>query len=1454
MEPVSSIADPYAGPSSSPGPGGFADFRSEAPFGEDRPEPGVAEQYRALVGRTKDRVTMDFEPDSTRPIKYVSVFGKVMDSEELLQHDGGKELLAIINANRKGRRGFAEAVTDFKSTDYAVLPGMENLDTGTGPLSLSVIRRMPDILKRIQEDYPVSDNERVLARLYQADMERKSQQGVGGIVGDFVRSMPAFGTRMWLEGKAIQFGAEAVIPGAGEAAMAGSVLKDVAEVGEMTLAARRARLALEALKGSAEQVKAATTTVEAAEAAAKAREVLMVGRLGKYAGADSKAQLEAVQAVRYAFYAKRAEAASASHNFFARGVARANNSILGAVAGTSEAHVAELAKMKWYQVASRGAEQATVGAIYQGSMYAGLDIAGQSLANVAAGQGPLDGRAAADKRLAAAMTGDERLGKYAEALAMGDVFRSYITLKSGEGLGNIADGLVGRPVKSILGSVTPKQWKDYGDMITKRYGDASRMRANVTGFGQEAVERGLEGGAKEAARAKGVTAFGWWMMNHMAENNVDASRAWEVLRGMGYTGWKDMMLLSAEGRFVGGLYGAEGGEPGLRQAWEQFKQGPDELMGDAIAFALPSIGVLGLAHLGSSKYLGGRGSIMKEQVNNVVDYLDLYKQGNGINVVEDNEGGLAIHREKQARADGTMPLTEGIASREKAIDAVEAGAAAYVQPKGEMKAFQRAAQGVVKMAQFIITADPSHMWSPSQQLFNAGIHEDIYRIAAREKDAIIKEHPRQKAIDAGRDPDAADVVDISHAKAMADPEVQKAVRERIGSLLDEIQASRGAASITRKEFDKLLEGADARAVANKLHKAEEDGLIYKVDLGGGHFYYSRAVDGKPEEQAAKDAVDAAAKRVLQRIGFGTDRFLEEGPVTRGDDGTSGGIRLDAGMKPTDDMAVEYLRKTGRGFASQEEINFARNETLPRLQAMDRQKLFQTSTGRFAAVMDGGKLRLHPMDGRAIEFSKRPENGSLKTDRFENADQAFGKLGAMGLDPSPLEVPVYVVDHRANLAESPSRLLREHWTGVYESEKAAEAAYSEYLRAKKAVETAGPKNEAAMKMAKEVLREVQARDELLFWSLGEQQNALGRAVMLRGKKYYRQEIGGLNYPDKIVTTMPTKMRGGRSLAHSAEEFREQRRRVSGKYDEAGRPLMHPTEIAAFSKAADIAGRVRDNPESSKNEVRDAEKLVAMFSVASPHLNLDAYSKLSLMLEGWADHSAIHGQDWAMSAGLAAVRRQIASDPEALAAMAAFRLYDHRDVRGNYGETSQVRWEDMPPGYARGWQTSDKVTERPMDLISKMAADKLDQQSYDKITGAAEAKEVPPKKAEAKKPATKKTEEAPPRVVKSSDPAENAGLSKEQTDELARQVMGPDDSALFPERSNSTVELTPEDAGFKDAEDFRKAFEKRSEELKDMTEEEFLRTQYCANGMDVKAAKAAEKAKEPAKKPARKPRGE
>ncbi len=112
-----------------------------------------------------------------------NILGKAMTRQDLEKYDSGKQYLASVEADKKGVRGFGEAVTDFDRTN---LPGVG------GVLGIKQTLAVKDTFRKLNDGEDVSDEERVQAAATWQDMQRKSAEGVSGIVGDVLRQMPGF--------------------------------------------------------------------------------------------------------------------------------------------------------------------------------------------------------------------------------------------------------------------------------------------------------------------------------------------------------------------------------------------------------------------------------------------------------------------------------------------------------------------------------------------------------------------------------------------------------------------------------------------------------------------------------------------------------------------------------------------------------------------------------------------------------------------------------------------------------------------------------------------------------------------------------------------------------------------------------------------------------------------------------------------------------------------------------------------------------------------------------------------------------------------------------------------------------------------------------------------------------------------------------------------------------------
>ena len=1341
--------------------------QEQAPQQEPPPPIDPKKRYQALVTRSRDTHTTDFEPNSTKPGLYFSLQGKVFDRDEIARMDGGGKFLKLQDRNRGAPRGLGEALADVRGSDLAFLPGAENIDYGLDPIPLDVVRKLPDIYTRLRNNDPVTDQERLWVGLDEGIKERQARSDAGGVVGDFARSMPAVGTRFWLEGKLAKLGIKAGLRAAAGAELgafgeAAGLLADAADVGKMGLEA------------------------QAAWKANKAYELYRASRVTK------------------------------AGNFFARGIARANNEIIDMAAGEAGA------ARKWWQLAGsdvyKGLEQATVGAVYRGGILGAEETIGKGIGATMAGHDFLDTPEAAEKRAAGASINDERLGKYSEALALGDTFRTFVTLHSGEGLGNIALMPFARAGAAAF-KLTPKAVQDFGAFLKKAYPEDMKQR--VAGFEKMGEEMG---GIDKALKAKNITSVQWWMMKHMADNNVSASEAWTTMKHMGYNSWANQMLLSAEGRYIGGLYGADGGgDYGPRKAWRDMWPRMDEFKGEAIAFALPSIGVLGLSRLGASKYLSGGGSAIRRDIDNVSRYYWDDVAPGGVAIVEGRNGEGAIGVDASAERAATAPDILAHASRNDAINSFYDLTVSEDRPTGELKAFQRVGQAMIRFSKFLVTADPSQFTHPRDQLYHRGIHEELLKWGSKIKKETIDSAILERGREAGREPDPEDITDIEREKVRNDPKVVAEIKERLGEFLDEVKEKHGTPSMTRDKFDAIIKefGADPKAVAKELAKAEANGYLVRYSLGGDVYGYAVKYGDKSPIQAGMDAVREAAKSVVERLGLPDINVLEQSGDVKGEVKR---YTMPIPENPTAEDAHRMGSLVGRELRTDRDVREA-IATLKRLRALASSNWYRTKDGaKFAVVKDGGQFRLHPLNNEANQHDK-----ALREKRFGDVRGAEGELGGMGLDPKSIDPEVYLTPRTLNASTSLSRLAWEHnlTTGF------SERSWNKYRSAREQLKT--EKDEDTRKDLEKQMAESEEEARAAMVNSGELHGGNVRTLRLgEGKDpYYAIELGGTNDDKGIYITAPTK---GIGEGHAVEEFLEYARRHYNYADTNGDGLYHRVELNAFSRVAEVARMLATDPDRDQVSRGRLQNIAKMYSMrTSRKLDLDPFSKLVEMIDGWHTNSKLtNGGLWS-SGEFDEIRKKMMENPAHLESLAAFYHHAQVSVLGNYGYKKGANEAFMPRGYMSGWVNTKGVHESPMEMLGKMR--ELGEAAYKKAVEPAKV-EPAAEKAPGKTPARDAVK--PEVVVGEGDPGLELTPAQQRMAEESMRKVG----NLIEGIDYSTV--TPEMAGYKDIEAFRKEYEGRPEEMRDATEEEYLRMKYCAGGMDAKAAKSAGEPKKPAGK--------
>ena len=1395
-------------------------------------------KFQSLVNKSKDTNTVDFNPYSKAPEQYFSLDGKAFSREDLMGMDGGREIAALTEAEKHGRRGFGEAVTDFQSTDLtSAVPGLENVYGGSGALRLETLRRIPDILKRMQSGEAVSNQDRIYAKLYQMDAQRKAQQNAGGVVGDMVRTTPSFGTRMWLETQAIKTGAKYLV-GLGAEALAGPVgdiaagltlAKDVAELGEGFVAGRRAAAALKGFE--------ALPDIEKAAAIGKETE-----KIGK--------ELEQFKKFREARLALETKGTKEAGNFFQRSLARSNNELLGIVSGHKFA--------TWKEALGTGLGEASVGALHRGLQYGALDELGQATGNILAGRGALDGRAAMEKEATAAESGDERLGKYAEWLALGDTFRNFVTLQSGEGLSHMTLGAVSTGMRQAVGAGAPQAAKDWVALLREQYGSSATAKKTLSMFEGEAAEVNAklpEGAAKvtaaDIAKAKDVSRLGVSLMQIMAKHDVDSTRASQMFKEMGYQGWSGMMLLSAENRFLGGLYGADGGEGGLEQAYADMRSKSDSLTGEAIAFTIPSLAIWGAARLGAPF-----GSKVRQNISHVREFVSPDGR-EGFEVMTDQTGrGIAAKADGYGRREAMQPIldAEGKPTGKykldpsyippdinQAVNALEELSNESVAPKGSGKIGQRLFQGFSSMARFVATGDPSQFSNLRTMLHQHGVDQDMIRAAATIKDSSIREHLRKKL---GSDFTENAIPDKMWEEAAQNPEVKKATRAGLQLLLEQSrQEGAGKPTMSRQEYMEHAKkyDQDPEAFFTSLDKAVKDGTLRKVPIGPNRFFYARvAEDGKGATEAALDKQLQARNAVFDSLGITIGRRLTN------DEHSDSGIEHDGFVfephaQIDNPMIERYARIARREIITEDDRKDVR-ESLERLQLIaQEQQRVQTNQGVFRPMKVGDKWQLTPLDTKAETWHNDEKNAPAKAD-FASAEAALAHLKSVGLDPNAHDVKVIVTPHRINLADNLPRLAWEHRSLTHFSPEEW-ATYKEQKRILAETHEAPEDREDRVEARAKVKElEKRAEDGLQRARLLSGDAAFGRSKIGSERLYYTH-VGAYNEADRIVIPMPNK---ALSVGHMVEEAHEMARRNYRAKQ------LHPAEVEFYSALASKAKKMAESGEYNRMSGL-LSSIADLYKVSKgSKLELDQFSKAMLMLNGFHTWSNYKGKDLWAAPAFEALRKELAKDPELQTKAAAFMDFAHKDVHGYDTEFDATPAVFRPPEQIQGYAVAEKGEPpvRPRDLLHKLE----------------ELREANKKRPESPKPEKKETPPAPrPDAPPPQTPlAEDQAAADKGLPPVAEKPTPPVSPVPVKVKDGEKVTndpdlVTPEIAGIKvpkakegepevNIQDLVDEMVKKHNEENgtDATEKEFLAGKFCAEGP------ADGKAEQPKAKKAAKPK--
>lgn len=181
-----------------------------------------------------------------------NILGKAMTRSQLEAFDSGKHFINVMDANKVGVRGFGESITDVARKD--MIPFIGDV------LGVGDLLKIKDTFKRLNNNEDITDEERIKAAAYWADLERSSKEDTSGMVGDVLRQMPGFALEIgvWTGLGAAGGGGIGAVPGFfGGLLSAGGKLvgKAAVSVGTRALARSAAEKAIaKGVSESAEQV------------------------------------------------------------------------------------------------------------------------------------------------------------------------------------------------------------------------------------------------------------------------------------------------------------------------------------------------------------------------------------------------------------------------------------------------------------------------------------------------------------------------------------------------------------------------------------------------------------------------------------------------------------------------------------------------------------------------------------------------------------------------------------------------------------------------------------------------------------------------------------------------------------------------------------------------------------------------------------------------------------------------------------------------------------------------------------------------------------------------------------------------------------------------------------------------------------------------------------------------
>jgi len=907
---------------------------------------------------------------------------------------------------------------------------------------------------------------------------------------------------------------------------------------------------------------------------------------------------------------------------------------------TSEAAGKDFAKVAMQRLKS-GAKQLVTEAPLKAAGYAGLKLAAGAAVNAQTDGDPFSSRAQYEKEIEGVLNHNDRLVKHAQAFSLADQFMNYYMMTAGEGLGKLLS-IPMIPVRKAAGMAIENApaVQRYAKLIEETWGKPEELRAR-----QMALDA-----MTPAERAKHVSTLGMWAVNQMVEHNINLETVGRNFNQMGYHGWFVGISQQRYGSFLRGLYGSDGDDPGLQNAWKKMWPTKDQLFSEAISFAIPIAVMQATARMQQMKSLGGLGVTRQAAgmragqrvVGEGGAFLTLYGEP-----AEEAAPGVAGEKpadKLQLRKDDLNLYVDTL---------MEASERERPVANNGATVMQRVAKASLKALDFAVSGNFDafrNRGSLDRMALDYGLHPDFVRRISqfeeaetkRVRDGLIAKRtaPRSEA-EAQAIPDS----DVGFEKIRASKEVQEAKRAYAQTLVSQYAAARGRIALAHSDIESLAKkyGVNSREVADQVKKEAADKTIDVWDHGNGFTktIIRRTVDGKSAlnavAQAARDALGPARAIDIHKLSLDTLRGLESLPsvpltpkLVAGDREELMRMALATAPHMVDDLdgLHEFILLT---------------HALRRAPGRPTMLKLTEASGATGWVTlfpkDDGTYRTIPHPGHEAWFDSLYSGKPPELPK----DELIKQYQARGLSPEEQTMKIDFLRAGTHIAaDDVVRLLHEVGYDPVTAGKDGEAYMKGYIAQLALAKGSGSVADAA----REYVKVAQDRAKNFLMQLWDT-NEAGIHHTIGGEDLWSFTVGGMSTgPGHAYVSLPSNLKARNAASSLVEEILESAGYAAhGGAD--GKSHHREYHQVYFKELASLAARaISDLRETKPKVAEQLEQIVKLLSSASDvNYSADALSKtVGTMLFGHGDASVTdpHGQRMAMAAGWSELRQRVMKD--------------------------------------------------------------------------------------------------------------------------------------------------------------------------------------------------------------------